>query len=171
MRCAVCGERPSHDDVTPICRPCLDHAGAALSGRHHHRTPVVLPDGTTVIAVSYDASEPYGRDAAPDFGLYLDERWDPPWPHGHLAWPDFGLPADRAEATAAFLDLLARARRGEAVEIGCLGGHGRTGTAVACLAVLSGAPADGAVAWVRDVYCAHAVETADQAAFVAAFSP
>jgi len=51
-------------------------------------------------------------------------------------------------------------------EIGCLGGHGRTGTALACLAVLAGhSPAD-AVAWVRTHYCDHAVETDDQAAFV-----
>jgi protein-tyrosine phosphatase len=59
-----------------------------------------------------------------------------------------------------------RARAGQRVEIGCLGGHGRTGTALACLAVLSGEPANQAVAWVRTNYCSNAIETPEQAAFV-----
>ena len=67
------------------------------------------------------------------------------------------------------LALLARARAGDAVEIGCLGGHGRTGTALACLAVLTGTAPDEAVAWVRRRYCDHAVETDAQRAFVERF--
>ena len=61
--------------------------------------------------------------------------------------------------------------RGDVVEIGCLGGHGRTGSALACLAVLTGVPADGAVDWVRAHYCPDAVETDEQRAFVEKFSP
>jgi protein-tyrosine phosphatase len=67
--------------------------------------------------------------------------------------------------------VLARARSGEAVEIGCLGGHGRTGTALACLAVLAGTPPDDAVAWVRATYCEKAVETDAQEQLVADFRP
>ena len=120
------------------------------------------------VAVSWDEAAPYARDDAPDFGLYLDGRWSPPWPHAHVDWPDFGVPADREAATAALADLLARARAGQRVEVGCLGGHGRTGTALALLAVLAGAPPAEAVAWVRAAYCAKAVETAEQAAYVEA---
>jgi hypothetical protein len=134
---------------------------------HRHREVVVLPGGTEVTAVSFDAGDPYTRDRPPDFGLYLDARWDPPWPHAHLDWPDFGVPADPAPVVAALRSLLARAGAGERVEVGCLGAHGRTGTALACLAVLSGHPPGEAVAWVRDRYCPKAVETADQEAFVA----
>ena len=47
-----------------------------------------------------------------------------------------------------------------------LGGHGRTGTALACLAILTGHPATDAVAWVRARYCPQAVETASQEAFI-----
>ena len=61
-------------------------------------------------------------------------------------------------------------RSGQDVEVGCLGGHGRTGTALACLAVLTGHPSRDAVAWVRSSYCAKAVETQGQEAFVAALS-
>jgi hypothetical protein len=135
--------------------------------RHTHRAPVALPDGTTVVPVSYLDADPYSRDHPPDYGLYLDPRWAPPWPHDHLHWPDFGIPAEPLAAMAALTSLLDRARNGQCVEIGCLGGHGRTGTALACLAVLTGQPPGDAVGWVRAHYCAHAVETDGQAAFVA----
>jgi hypothetical protein len=138
---------------------------------HRHRTPVVLPDGVAVTAVSFDARDPYGRDDPPDFGLYLDQRWQqPPWPHAHVDWPDFGVPGDPDALLAALRDVHARAQAGERVEIGCLGAHGRTGTALATLAILAGYPADDAVAWVRTTYCAKAVETPEQAAFVVALA-
>jgi protein-tyrosine phosphatase len=34
--------------------------------------------------------------------------------------------------------VLERARAGERVDVGCFEGHGRTGTALACLAILTG---------------------------------
>jgi hypothetical protein len=137
---------------------------------HRHRTVVVLPDGTSLVAASFDDTDPYTRDRAPDYGLYLDDRWQPSWPHDRVDWPDFGVPRDPIAFARALRSVLDRARGGQRVEIGCLGGHGRTGTALACLAVLSGHPANNAVAWVRDHYCAKAVETDHQAAFVVTFS-
>jgi protein-tyrosine phosphatase len=65
--------------------------------------------------------------------------------------------------------VLDRARAGQRVEVGCLGGHGRTGTVLGCLAVLTGHPHGEAVAWVRARYCADAVETAEQERFVVGF--
>ncbi|MEN3273198.1 MAG: hypothetical protein V7636_1959 [Actinomycetota bacterium] len=135
---------------------------ARMKAQHRHLDAVTLPDGTTVVAVSFSSA--YERDAPPDFGLYLDERWDPPWPHAHVDWPDFGLPADPDAFVAALEDLRVRSRRGEVVELGCLGAHGRTGTALACLAVLAGVDGDP-VDWVRSTYCDKAVETDEQAAF------
>ena len=137
---------------------------------HRHRTPVVLPDGTEIVAVSFGGDDPYRRDRPPGFGLYFDDRWQPPWPHAHVDWPDFGVPEDGALLSDALRDLLTRARGGERVEIGCLGGHGRTGTALACLTVLAGVDPAVAVEWVRTNYCAMAVETDDQVALVAQFT-
>ena len=97
---------------------------------HLHRSVIVLPDGTSVMACSFDPVDPYTRDRAPDYGLYLDPRWQPPWAHDHLRWPDFGVPANTGALTEALGALLERARADEVVEIGCLGGHGRTGTAL-----------------------------------------
>lgn len=133
---------------------------------HLHRTPIVMPDGTVVTAVSYGSAEPYGRDVLPDFGLYLDERWRPPWPHEHLDWPDFSVPDDPAVVAAALELLLERSRSGQRVEIGCYGGHGRTGTAIAGLAILCGHAPDEAVSWVRATYCERAVENEEQETFV-----
>jgi hypothetical protein len=56
--------------------------------------------------------------------------------------------------------------RGETVEIGCIGGRGRTGTVLACLAVLAGVNPPEAVAWVRSNYRSDAVENVEQEAWV-----
>lgn len=154
------------DGETPRC---VDPAHAhQRHDVHRHRSLVELPFGGRVTAVSFDATDPYSRARIPEFGLYLDERWSPPWPHEHVDWPDFGIP-EHAALCRALEMFLARVKAGADVEIGCLGGHGRTGTALACLLVLGGHPADEAVAWVRNNYCAEAVETPEQEDFVRTF--
>ena len=55
-------------------------------------------------------------------------------------------------------------------QVGCLGGSGRTGTVLACMAVLAGVPPAEAVAWVRNAYKAEAVETAEQEEWVRWFA-
>jgi hypothetical protein len=167
--CPDCGAYWNDGGESPKCSDAGHRDRHQHFEVHRHRTVVVLPDGTPVTAVSFDAADPYGRDgdAVPDHGLYLDERWAPPWSHDHVDWPDFGVPGDPAGLVAALRALLDRARRGERVEIGCLGAHGRTGTALACLAVLTGHPAADAVTWTRTTYCPKAVETPEQEAFVA----
>ena len=103
----------------------------------------------------------------PDFGLLLLGRDRPTaWPHRWVAWPDFRLP--RGDLRAALDDLLVRAGA-ERVELACGGGTGRTGTALACLAVLDGVPAADAVEWVRTHYRRRAVETPAQRRFVSAW--
>jgi hypothetical protein len=165
--CAQCELHWYEDDEPAKCTvPDHDHQRLDL---HIHRSALVLPDGTDVTAVSFDARDPYARDEATDFGLYLDPQWDPPWSHDHLDWPDFGVPSDSVPVVAALRSLLERARGGDRVELGCLGGHGRTGTALACLAILSGVPPSEAVTWVRENYCSNAVESRQQEAFVIAF--
>jgi hypothetical protein len=104
--------------------------------------------------------------AACDFGLYMDPRWSPEWPAELIDWQDFGLPRDREAAAAQIERAFARARAGERVEVGCVGGLGRTGTVLACMAVLAGVQADDAVAWVRSNYDVRAVETPEQEEWV-----
>ncbi|MCX5057236.1 protein phosphatase [Streptomyces sp. NBC_00452] len=107
---------------------------------------------------------------APSYALYLLGRQPPPvaWEFRWIRWPDFRLPADRADARAALTEAWERAL-GERVEIACGGGRGRTGTALACLAVLDGVPAEEAVDFVRRHYDLHAVETPWQKRYVRRF--
>jgi protein-tyrosine phosphatase len=113
---------------------------------------------------------PLAEGPLPEFGLYLLGRRPDPvaWAARWVRWPDFRLPSDRDDARAALAEALARAGD-ERVEVACGGGRGRTGTALACLAVLDGVPATGAVAYVRAHYDRRAVETPGQARFVRGF--
>ncbi len=167
VACAQCEVHWYADEEPARCTdPDHDHQQFAV---HQHLSVVVLPDGTRVTAVSFDARDPYTRERPPDYGLYLSPQWGPPWSHDHLDWPDFGVPEDPRPVAAALRELLERARGGNRVELGCSGGHGRTGTALACLAIMSGHAPEDAVAWVRANYCADAVEAVQQEAFVAEF--
>lgn len=85
-----------------------------------------------------------------------------------LRWPDFWLPTDRDVAVEYFREAWERSRT-ERVEIACPGGKGRTGTAMACLTVLDGLPAEEAVSYVRKNYARHAVETPWQSRYVSRF--
>jgi len=133
-----------------------------------------LPDGSRVRGRGLRRPAPAGPD--PEFGLYLGSprlrrRHEAAitWPSAWLHWPDFGVPRDPDEAVARITDLYERARAGERVEVACAGGVGRTGTVIACLAVLSGVPPEDAVAWARAHHHRRAVETRGQRAWVAGF--
>ena len=125
---------------------------------------VCFPDGTCITASPLSAR----REDAPDrdFGLYMDPAWAPSWNAELIDWPDFGLPADEDTAAGQIMAAFTRAKNGEQVEIGCIGGLGRTGTVLACMAILAGVPADQAVQWVRANYDLRAVETLEQTEWV-----
>jgi hypothetical protein len=123
-------------------------------------TEVCFPDGTRVRGAAL--SEPAANDGWREYGLYLDDRWTPTWPSRRIDWPDLGLPAVEAEARAAIRETFELASSGVRVEVGCAGGTGRTGTVLACMAVLAGVPREEAVRWVRDRYDPRAVETPAQ---------
>jgi hypothetical protein len=108
----------------------------------------------------------------PGFALYLLGRKPPPvpWEARWVRWPDFGLPSDPPAAVSVLREAWERSG-GERVEIACVGGLGRTGTALACLAVLDGLPGVQAVAYVRRHYAPRAVETPWQRRFVSRFPP
>ncbi|MFD4479682.1 protein-tyrosine phosphatase family protein [Streptomyces sp. NPDC058471] len=125
-------------------------SGRLVRGRGLRRP---LPDGPT-----------------PDFALYLLGK-EPPavaWEFRWLHWPDFRLPTDRTATATALREALERAET-ERVEVACGGGQGRTGTALACMAVLDGVPSGEAVAYVREHYAPRAVETPWQRRFVKRF--
>jgi len=131
-----------------------------------------LPSTRLVRGRGRGLSQPPPGGAAPEFGLYLQGRPPPQmgWETRWVRWPDWWLPADRKDAREAFVELWRRAAS-ERVEVACTGGQGRTGTALACLAVLDGVPPAEAVGYVRQHYNPHAVETPWQRRFVTRFRP
>jgi protein-tyrosine phosphatase len=128
-----------------------------------------LPSGRLVRGRGLRRPLPPGP--TPAFALYLLGKQPPSvaWESRWLRWPDFWLPSDRAQAISVLREAWERAPA-ERVEVACGGGRGRTGTALACLAVLDGVPADRAVAFVRQHYDRHAVETPWQKRYVAGFT-
>jgi hypothetical protein len=132
---------------------CLRHEGLDPGNRHQLSTRATLacvidaweptmagvlrlPSGRLIRAGGLRRPLPAGPQ--PTFAaLYLLGHQPPrvPWEARWLRWPDFRLPSDRVAAADALREAWARAET-ERVEIACAGGHGRTGTALACLAVL-----------------------------------
>jgi hypothetical protein len=128
---------------------------------------IEFPDGTIIRANSLARRDENALWR--DLGLYLDPAWLPSWPATVLDWPDFGLPASNEEAFKTIRSVFDRARAGVRVEVGCLGGLGRTGTVLACFAVICGLVPAEALTWVRKHYDCRAVETPAQEAWVAWF--
>jgi hypothetical protein len=115
---------------------------------------VRLPGGTLV------RGRRLADDVPPaDFALVLAAGPAPAWPHRRVRWPDFWVPLDRDDALHALREAHRRALDGQRVEVTCGGGVGRTGTALAALAVLDGLRPGEAVRWVRRTYHPRAVET------------
>ena len=89
---------------------------------------VTLPDGTTVLARGRLDLVPATRPHAPDFALYLDERWrddhDVSWPFHIVPWPELRTAPDENATFTEITDLYRRARAGEKVEVACYGGVG-----------------------------------------------
>ena len=130
---------------------------------------VELPDGTRFRGRSLRSSKV--AEPAPEWGLYLLGKLPPPtpWPQRWINWPDFWLPRDPEQARSAFEEAHHLATQGLRVEVGCAGGVGRTGTALACIAQLGGVHPDEAIAWIRGHYKARAVETPWQRRYVRRF--
>lgn len=133
------------------------------------RGVVELPSGRLVRGRGLRSQLPEG--AAPELGVYLlgSPPVAVPWDSRWIRWPDFRLPADRDAAREVLREARERAAD-ERVEVACGGGRGRTGTALACLAVLDGVPAEEAVLWARERYHPRAVETPWQRRFVRRFA-
>lgn len=133
-------------------------------------TPGVLrlPSGRMVRGRGLSRPLPEGQ--IPTYGIYLlgAEPPEVPWESTWLPWPDFRLPSNKVQAREV-LDAAWVRTFGERVEVACRGGHGRTGTALACLAVLDGVDPAEAVEFVRRHYDPHAVETPWQKHYVRRF--
>lgn len=146
----------------------------------HWREPVDLLDGVTVFASAwFDRPQGHVDMDWPDVGLYLDGSWTqvtmlcspgfkPRFARYRPAkvivypWPDLGVPREPVRFMRAVKWILQQAEQGKRVEIGCAGGHGRTGTTLATMLVLQGMIPARAAQKIRRAYCHEAIETRAQ---------
>jgi protein-tyrosine phosphatase len=129
---------------------------------------MTLPSGRLVRGRGLHYALPEGP--LPEFGLYLLGKQPPrvEWESRWVPWPDLRLPIDQPDALDAFREAWRRAET-ERVEVACWRGIGRTGTALACIAILDGVPPGQAVSYVRRQYRRRTVETPWQRQYVARF--
>lgn len=104
-------------------------------------------------------------------GLLASPNWNGPTRGNRkeialLDWPDFNRPDNLRLFVDTMEHLLNCSADGKQVEIGCKGGHGRTGTAIAAMRILLGETADVAKKWVWRNYCWSAIETQSQETFL-----
>lgn len=99
----------------------------------------------------------------PELSEFSD--WSCPYKEIRLDWPDYGivyLPRSFWEKLTKYL-----VDNGYKMLVFCQGGHGRTGTAIACLMVVGlGFTTAEAVTWVRNHYCKEAIETQGQINYI-----
>jgi len=95
--------------------------------------------------------------------------WEPPSKVVEVYFPvtDGKAPKDTAQFKRLVLWLVEQLALGKRIHVGCIGGHGRTGTLIAALVcVVHGNPKAGE--WVREHYCKSAIETKEQVEFLQA---
>lgn len=84
-----------------------------------------------------------------------------------LKWPDLSAPW---QVGPGFWARLYQSLP-HATMVCCVGGHGRTGTAIACLLVASGMDPDLAILTVRTKHCRRAIETPEQEKYIRSLKP
>ncbi len=147
--------------ATTSTHSCSENWWDDWTGGCRHYGAVVNIEGVEFHASSIK-SKRTGDDYVPDFGLYLDDVWTPYWRNEFILWTDHGVPVHLVIAFEQILSAVEMAIDGVEVEVGCIGGHGRTGTALACAAVILGMEPEEAIKHIREAYCKEAIESASQ---------
>jgi hypothetical protein len=125
--------------------------------------------GATTRNVKISGKRFHTPTTTPDYGLYAYNGWSPDCVATFIPWQDYGLPKGNYRPVAEAIQHAYRlALQGQTVEVGCMGGHGRTGTMLACMVILADPTmsADEACKWVRSHHCNEAIETNSQEWFV-----
>ena len=79
----------------------------------------------------------------------------------HFRIDDMSVPSSKKDLDELLHAIANRLKDGKKVHIGCIGGHGRTGLVLTAL-VATYMPEIDALAYVRESYCQHSVETLQQ---------
>jgi hypothetical protein len=96
--------------------------------------------------------------------------WNPPDANEgalriHMPMPDRSSPPEPKEHIKMVDWVIEQLKLGKRIHIGCMGGHGRTGTTIAAIIAKATGNVD-AITWVRENYCKKAVESKVQVAYL-----
>ena len=163
------GYRDCHDDVVKV----MTIGNAAIyAGRYID----VLLEPNLDLRIRFD--DPYFASARAEGGLVTANKAAmkilppelisvPEIPSIVVKWPDYEAPDLDPIWWERLVSWFLVQETPIKVGIGCTGGHGRTGTALAILAELSGVcKNDDPVLWVRKQYCEFAVESGTQLDYI-----
>ena len=152
----------------------------------HFMDEFKLEEGLVIYA-SADTDAPANwkreKEDVPDLGVYLYSGWlrdelsttpglevpwgyKESWPMAHLEWMDYNVPDPKEWGLSAAKWVIEQIESGKRVETGCMGGHGRTGTFLACILAVQGIKPGEAIKRVRETYCKEAIENSKQADYV-----
>lgn len=163
-----------------------DMASYSTKKCDHFRQPVTF-DKYTILCSSYrglpSKTEELVKFEVPDLGVYLDyglwsDHVDPikvspgltDYPSCDqfyksilIKWPDRGVIPD-VMLTELVDYLQKKVEDGEVIDIGCHGGHGRTGTLLGCLIarLVPTMEPEEVIKYVREKYCKEAIESRSQ---------
>lgn len=143
----------------------------------HWRDPIQVGKYTLTVSASTDTPKDKDTTAVPDFGVYMSQGWmnglsdiwaigvkidTPHYPALYTDWTDYG---DHDQHTYEKLVkvVVECLEMGLNTDIGCAGGHGRSGTLLAgVIAKVEGLSAMDAIEAARERHCKNAVETVSQ---------
>jgi len=140
--------------------------------RCHSKHPTLKLGGGELVGASCNAPRK-GFDiyVGLDWGMHRESMnypWEPKASEVvEIYFPirDGGIPKDVGQFKKMVVWLAEQLGTGKRVHIGCIGGHGRTGTLIAALVShIHGDTKAGE--WVREHYCKQAIETAEQVKFL-----
>ena len=161
----------------------------AVKTCHHYRQPVAIGNRQIYASAYYDAPAVIPDESPePNLQVYLDSTWlepinmpiltcglrkampKPTIPTIYVPWYDGrGLPLPTLQWVVQ--TILDEMEKGKMVELGCGGGHGRTGTILACLLIeAEGLDPKDAIIQVKKRYCEEAVETISQVTSIYAYA-
>lgn len=130
-------------------------SGRRIRGRSWHESVSEYADVTAILTTA--TPEEFAQRQAVGLGRELI----------YISWPDYRLPRRPLQARQQLMQLLERARE-ERVEITCGGGVGRTGTALAMMAIMDGMEPQAAIDFVQREYSPEAVKSHAQRGFLMA---
>lgn len=153
-------------------RKALDGGGSSSStfGKcRHYSYKLEMPDKTILYPSSqFTRTGKADEPPEPDVSVMLYSGWKPNKIALYVDWPDYGLPSvPWTELKWLINEMYKKAKKGQYVEFGCMGGHGRTGTLLGCMLVQKhNMTAENAIKWVHKNYCTQAIEGEQQEWFI-----